>query len=155
MIGGLGLRLAGSAMPALAAGLGLSMGVTATLANIRGRQTGFNNPTASGIPGALMAGTYGFGSGGLLGGGLSALAYKQGREAGKKKRIENILYDQAVRLQDKIREKEAMDDFKDFNFVRNLQYMPRPINNLSGGMATQPQLGTAMGIANQIYGMQQ
>ena len=30
------------------------------------------------------------GSGGLLGGGLSALAYKQGREAGKKKRIENI-----------------------------------------------------------------
>ena len=154
MIGGLGLRLAGSAMPALAAGLGLTMGVPAAVSNIRGRQTGFNNPTASGIPGALMAGTYGFGSGGLLGGGLSALAYKQGREAGKKKRIENILYDQAVRLQDKIREKEAMDDFKDFNFVRNLQYMPRPINNLSGGMATQPQLGTAMGIANQIYGMQ-
>ena len=151
----IGLRLAGTAVPALAAGLGLTMGVPATLANIRGRQTGFNNPTASGIPGALMAGTYGFGSGGLLGGGLSALAYKQGREAGKKKRIENILYDQAVRLQDKIREKEAMDDFKDFNFVRNLQYMPRPINNLSGGMATQPQLGTAMGIANQIYGMQQ
>ena len=26
---------------------------------------------------------------------------------------------------------------------------------LPGGMATQPQLGTAMGIANQIYGMQQ
>ena len=155
MIGGLGLRLAGSAMPALAAGLGLTMGVPAAVSNIRGRQTGFNNPTASGIPGALMAGTYGFGSGGLLGGGLSALAYKQGREAGKKKRIENILYDQAVRLQDKIREKEAMDDFKDFNFVRNLQYMPRPINNLSGGMVTQPQLGTAMGIANQIYGMQQ
>ena len=155
MIGGLGLRLAGSDVPALAAGLGLTMGVPAAVSNIRGRQTGFNNPTASGIPGALMAGTYGFGSGGLLGGGLSALAYKQGREAGKKKRIENILYDQAVRLQDKIREKEAMDDFKDFNFVRNLQYMPRPINNLSGGMATQPQLGTAMGIANQIYGMQQ
>ena len=151
----IGLRLAGSAVPALAAGLGLTMGVPAAVSNIRGRQTGFNNPTASGIPGALMAGTYGFGSGGLLGGGLSALAYKQGREAGKKKRIENILYDQAVRLQDKIREKEAMDDFKDFNFVRNLQYMPRPINNLSGGMATQPQLGTAMGIANQIYGMQQ
>ena len=150
----IGLRLAGTAVPALAAGLGLTMGVPAAVSNIRGRQTGFNNPTASGIPGALMAGTYGFGSGGLLGGGLSALAYKQGREAGKKKRIENILYDQAVRLQDKIREKEAMDDFKDFNFVRNLQYMPRPINNLSGGMATQPQLGTAMGIANQIYGMQ-
>ena len=155
MIGGLGLRLAGSAMPALAAGLGLTMGVPAAVSNIRGRQTGFNNPTASGVPGALLAGASGFGSGGLIGGGLSALAYKQGREAGKKKRIENILYDQAVRLQDKIREKEAMDDFKDFNFVRNLQYMPRPINNLSGGMATQPQLGTAMGIANQIYGMQQ
>jgi len=151
----IGLRLAGTAVPALAAGLGLTMGVPAAVSNIRGRQTGFNNPTASGVPGALMAGTYGFGSGGLLGGGLSALAYKQGREAGKKKRIENILYDQAVRLQDKIREKEAMDDFKDFNFVRNLQYMPRPINNLSGEMATQPQLGTAMGIANQIYGMQQ
>ena len=150
----IGLRLAGTAVPALAAGLGLTMGVPAAVSNIRGRQTGFNNPTASGVPGALMAGTYGFGSGGLLGGGLSALAYKQGREAGKKKRIENILYDQAVRLQDKIREKEAMDDFKDFNFVRNLQYMPRPINNLSGGMATQPELGTAMGIANQIYGMQ-
>ena len=154
----IGLRLAGTAVPALAAGLGLTMGVPATLANIRGRQTGFNNPTASGVPGALLAGASGFGSGGLLGGGLSALAYKQGREAGKKKRIENILYDQAVRLQDKIREKEAkeaMDDFKDLDFVRNLQYMPRPINNLSGGMATQPQLGTAMGIANQIYGMQQ
>ena len=154
MIGGLGLRLAGSAMPALAAGLGLTMGVPAAVSNIRGRQTGFNNPTASGVPGALIAAAYGGGSGGLIGSGLSALAYKQGREAGKKKRIENILYDQAVRLQDKIREKEAMDDFKDFNFVRNLQYMPRPINNLSGGMATQPQLGTAMGIANQIYGMQ-
>ena len=154
MIGGLGLRLAGSAMPALAAGLGLTMGAPAVISNIRGRQTGFNNPTASGIPGSLIAGATGFGPGGLVGGGLSALAYKQGREAGKKKRIENILYDQAVRLQDKIREKEAMDDFKDFNFVRNLQYMPRPINNLSGGMATQPALGTAMGIANQIYGMQ-
>ena len=150
----IGLRLAGTAVPALAAGLGLTMGVPAAVANIRGRQTGFNNPTASGVPGALLAGASGFGSGGLIGGGLSALAYKQGREAGKKKRIENILYDQAVRLQDKIREKEAMDDFKDFNFVRNLQYMPRPINNLSGGMATQPALGTAMGIANQIYGMQ-
>ena len=151
----IGLRLAGTAVPALAAGLGLTMGVPAAVSNIRGRQTGFNNPTASGVPGALLAGASGFGAGGLIGGGLSALAYKQGREAGKKKRIENILYDQAVRLQDKIREKEAMDDFKDFNFVRNLQYMPRPINNLSGGMATQPQLGTAMGIANQIYGMQQ
>ena len=151
----IGLRLAGTDVPALAAGLGLTMGVPATLANIRGRQTGFNNPTASGVPGALLAGASGFGSGGLLGGGLSALAYPQGREAGKKKRIENILYDQAVMLQDIIREKEAMDDFKDLDFVRNLQYMPRPINNLSGGMATQPQLGTAMGIANQIYGMQQ
>ena len=151
----IGLRLAGSAVPALAAGLGLTMGVPAAVANIRGRQTGFNNPTASGVPGALLAGAAGLGPGGLIGSGLSALAYKQGREAGKKKRIENILYDQAVRLQDKIREKEAMDDFKDFNFVRNLQYMPRPINNLPGGMATQPQLGTAMGIANQIYGMQQ
>ena len=37
----------------------------------------------------------------------------------------------------------------------DLRNIPRPINNLSGGMATQPQLGTAMGIANQIYGMQQ
>ena len=64
-----GLRLAGSAVPALAAGLGLTMGVPAAVSNIRGRQTGFNNPTASGIPGSLMAGTYGFGSGGLLGGG--------------------------------------------------------------------------------------
>ena len=85
----IGLRLAGTAVPALAAGLGLTMGVPATLANIRGRQTGFNNPTASGVPGALLAGASGFGSGGLIGGGLSALAYKQGREAGKKKRIEN------------------------------------------------------------------
>ena len=126
----IGLRLAGSAVPALAAGLGLTMGVPATLANIRGRQTGFNNPTASGVPGALLAGASGFGSGGLIGGGLSALAYKQGREAGKKKRIENTLYDQAV-----------------------LDKLPMsPV--LRGGMATQPQLGTAMGIANQIYGMQ-
>ena len=58
----IGLRLAGTAVPALAAGLGLTMGVPATLANIRGRQTGFNNPTASGVPGALLAGAAGLGS---------------------------------------------------------------------------------------------
>ena len=134
MIGGLGLRLAGSAVPALAAGLGLTMGVPATLANIRGRQTGFNNPTASGVPGALMAGTYGFGSGGLLGGGLSALAYKQGREAGKKKRIENIMYDQMV-------QKQINPD-------------PKPRVGQERMINSNP-MGTAMGIANQIYGMQQ
>ena len=153
MIGGLGLRLAGSAMPALAAGLGLTMGVPPAVSNIRGRQTGFNNPTASGIPGALMAGTYGFGSGGLLGGGLSALAYKQGREAGKKKRVENKLYDeQIINQYGRTYNPLAADSQQRRIDLRNI---PRPINNLSGGMATQPQLGTAMGIANQIYGMQQ
>ena len=153
MIGGLGLRLAGSAMPALAAGLGLTMGVPAAVSNIRGRQTGFNNPTASGIPGALMAGTYGFGSGGLLGGGLSALAYKQGREAGKKKRVGNTLYDeQIINQYGRTYNPLAADSQQRMIDLRNI---PRPINNLSGGMATQPQLGTAMGIANQIYGMQQ
>ena len=45
----IGLRLAGTAVPALAAGLGLTMGVPAAVSNIRGRQTGFNNPTASGV----------------------------------------------------------------------------------------------------------
>ena len=74
MIGGLGLRLAGSAVPALAAGLGLTMGAPAVISNIRGRQTGFNNPTASGIPGSLIAGATGFGPGGLVGGGLGAAA---------------------------------------------------------------------------------
>ena len=148
----IGLRLAGSAMPALAAGLGLTMGVPAAVSNIRGRQTGFNNPTASGIPGALMAGTYGFGSGGLLGGGLSALAYKQGREAGKKKRVENKLYDeQIINQYGRTYNPLAADSQQRRIDLRNI---PRPINNLSGGMATQPQLGTAMGIANQIYGMQ-
>ena len=92
----IGLRLAGTAVPALAAGLGLTMGFPAAVSNIRGRQTGFNNPTASGVPGALIAGAYGAGSGGLIGSGLSALAYKQGREAGKKKRIENTLYDKQI-----------------------------------------------------------
>jgi hypothetical protein len=172
---GLGLRLAGSAIPGVAAQFGLPMGAAlaaglgapALISNIRGRQTGFNNPTASGVPGALIAAAYGGGSGGLIGSGLSALAYKQGREAGKKKRIENTIYDSAVT-------KAAFDNLrKDFNpdnieafkaardmermtkLAKSLQYMPRPINNLSGGMATQPQLGTAMGIANQIYGMQQ
>ena len=149
----IGLRLAGSAMPALAAGLGLTMGVPAAVSNIRGRQTGFNNPTASGIPGALMAGTYGFGSGGLLGGGLSALAYKQGREAGKKKRIENTLYDQQIMNQYGEKYNPLAADSQQRRI--DLRNIPRPINNLSGGMATQPQLGTAMGIANQIYGMQQ
>ena len=148
----IGLRLAGSAVPALAAGLGLTMGVPAAVSNIRGRQTGFNNPTASGIPGALMAGTYGFGSGGLLGGGLSALAYKQGREAGKKKRVENTLYDKQIMNQyGGIYNPLAADSQQRMIDLRNI---PRPINNLPGGMATQPQLGTAMGIANQIYGMQ-
>ena len=137
MIGGLGLRLAGSAVPALAAGLGLTMGVPAAVSNIRGRQTGFNNPTASGIPGSLMAGTYGFGSGGLLGGGLSALAYKQGREAGKKKRIENIMYDQMVQKQINPDQKPIVGKERMINSVMS----PNP-------------MGTAMGIANQIYGMQ-
>ena len=132
-----GLRLAGSAVPALAAGLGLTMGVPAAVSNIRGRQTGFNNPTASGIPGSLMAGTYGFGSGGLLGGGLSALAYKQGREAGKKKRIENIMYDQMVQKQINPDQKPIVGKERMINSVMS----PNP-------------MGTAMGIANQIYGMQ-
>ena len=148
----IGLRLAGTAVPALAAGLGLTMGVPATLANIRGRQTGFNNPTASGVPGALLAGASGFGSGGLIGGGLSALAYKQGREAGKKKRVENKLYDeQIINQYGRTYNPLAADSQQRRIDLRNI---PRPINNLSGGMATQPQLGTAMGIANQIYGMQ-
>ena len=142
MIGGLGLRLAGSAVPALAAGLGLTMGAPAVISNIRGRQTGFNNPTASGIPGSLIAGASGFGPGGLVGGGLSALAYKQGREAGKKKRIENTLYDQAVL------DKLPMSPVLSGGMATQPQ-LPRR------GMATQPQLGTALGIANQIYGMQQ
>ena len=134
----IGLRLAGTAVPALAAGLGLTMGVPATLANIRGRQTGFNNPTASGVPGALLAGASGFGSGGLIGGGLSALAYKQGREAGKKKRIENIMYDQMVQKQINPDPKPRVGQERMINPVMS----PNP-------------MGTAMGIANQIYGMQQ
>ena len=155
----IGLRLAGTAVPALAAGLGLTMGVPATLANIRGRQTGFNNPTASGVPGALLAGAAGLGPGGLIGSGLSALAYKQGREAGKKKRIENTMYDQAVL--DKFPMRPATETIgasimRDLMQKRMQEQQARMINPvLPGGMATQPQLGTAMGIANQIYGMQQ
>ena len=155
----IGLRLAGTAVPALAAGLGLTMGVPATLANIRGRQTGFNNPTASGVPGALLAGASGFGSGGLIGSGLSALAYKQGREAGKKKRVENTLYDQAVLDKFPMRpatETIGVSIMRDLMQKRMQEQKARMINPvLPGGMATQPQLGTAMGIANQIYGMQQ
>ena len=148
----IGLRLAGTAVPALAAGLGLTMGVTATLANIRGRQTGFKNPTASGVPGALLAGAAGLGPGGLIGSGLSALAYKQGREAGKKKRVENKLYDEQIINQYCRTYNPLAADYQQRRI--DLRNIPRPINNLSGGMATQPQLGTAMGIANQIYGMQ-
>ena len=155
----IGLRLAGSAVPALAAGAGLTMGVPAAVSNIRGRQTGFNNPTASGVPGALLAGASGFGSGGLIGGGLSALAYKQGREAGKKKRVENTLYDQAVLDKFPMRpatETIGVSIMRDLMQKRMQEQKARMINPvLPGGMATQPQLGTAMGIANQIYGMQQ
>ena len=145
----IGLRLAGTAVPALAAGLGLTMGVPATLANIRGRQTGFNNPTASGVPGALMAGTYGFGSGGLLGGGLSALAYKQGREAGKKKRIENTLYDKQIINQYGETYNPLAADSQQRRI--DLRYIPRPINTLPGEMGTSP-MGNAMNVANSIYG---
>ena len=155
----IGLRLAGTAVPALAAGLGLTMGVPAAVSNIRGRQTGFNNPTASGVPGALLAGASGFGSGGLIGSGLSALAYKQGREAGKKKRIENMMYDQAVLDKFPMRpatETIGVSIMRDLMQKRMQEQKARMINPvLPGGMATQPQLGTAMGIANQIYGMQQ
>ena len=144
----IGLRLAGTAVPALAAGLGLTMGVPAAVSNIRGRQTGFNNPTASGVPGSLMAGTYGFGSGGLLGGGLSALAYKQGREAGKKKRIENIMYDQMV-------QKQINPDPKP-RVGQERMISPNIIPNVGRERMINPNpMGTAMGIANQIYGMQQ
>ena len=158
---GLGLRLAGSAIPKVASQFGLPLGAAlaaglggpAVISNIRGRQTGFNNPTASGVPGALIAGAYGAGSGGLIGSGLSALAYKQGREAGKKKRIENTLYDkQIINQYGRTYNPLAADSQQRMIDLRNI---PRPINNLPGGMATQPQLGTAMGIANQIYGMQQ
>ena len=155
----IGLRLAGTAVPALAAGLGLTMGVPAAVSNIRGRQTGFNNPTASGVPGALLAGAAGLGPGGLIGSGLSALAYKQGREAGKKKRVENTLYDQAVLDKFPMRpatETIGVSIMRDLMQKRMQEQKARMINPvLSGGMATQPQLGTAMGIANQIYGMQQ
>ena len=145
----IGLRLAGSAVPALAAGLGLTMGVPAAISNIRGRQTGYNNPAASGVPGALMAGTYGFGSGGLLGGGLSALAYKQGREAGKKKRVGNTLYDEQIINQYGRTYNPLAADFQ--QRMINLKYIPRPINTLPGGMGTSP-MGNAMNVANAIYG---
>ena len=144
----IGLRLAGSAVPALAAGLGLTMGVPAAVSNIRGRQTGYNNPVASGVPGALMAGTYGFGSGGLLGGGLSALAYKQGREAGKKKRIENTLYDQAVldKLPMKARETFGVSVMRAAEQKRMQEQKARMINpNIN-------PMGNAMNVANSIYG---
>ena len=144
----IGLRLAGSAVAALAAGLGLTMGVPAAISNIRGRQTGYNNPAASGVPGALMAGTYGFGSGGLLGGGLSALAYKQGREAGKKKRIENTLYDQAVldKLPMKARETFGVSVMRAAEQKRMQEQKARMINpNIN-------PMGNAMNVANSIYG---
>ena len=142
---GLGLRLAGSAIPGVAAQFGLPMGAAlaaglgapAVISNIRGRQTGFNNPTASGVPGALIAAAYGGGSGGLIGSGLSALAYKQGREAGKKKRIENTIYDQMV-------QKQINPDPKP---------RVRQERMINPAMSPNP-MGTAMGIANQIYGMQ-
>lgn len=142
---GLGLRLAGSAIPGVAAQFGLPMGAAlaaglgapALISNIRGRQTGFNNPTASGVPGALIAAAYGGGSGGLIGSGLSALAYKQGREAGKKKRIENIMYDQMVQKQINPDPKPRVGQERMINPAMS----PNP-------------MGTAMGIANQIYGMQ-
>ena len=144
----IGLRLAGTAVPALAAGLGLTMGAPAVISNIRGRQTGFNNPTASGIPGSLIAGATGFGPGGLVGGGLSALAYKQGREAGKKKRIENIMYDQMVQKQINPDPKPRVGQERMIN--------PNMIPNVGRERMINPNpMGTAMGIANQIYGMQQ
>ena len=145
----IGLRLAGSAVPALAAGLGLTMGVPAAISNIRGRQTGYNNPVASGVPGSLLAGASGFGAGGLIGGGLSALAYKQGREAGKKKRIENTLYDEQIMNQYGEKYNPLAADSQ--QRMINLKYIPRPINTLPGGMGTSP-MGNAMNVANSIYG---
>ena len=145
----IGLRLAGSAVPALAAGLGLTMGVPAAVSNIRGRQTGYNNPVASGVPGSLLAGASGFGSGGLIGGGLSALAYKQGREAGKKKRIENTIYDNQIMNQYGEKYNPLAADIN--QKMINLKYIPRPVNTLPGGMGTSP-MGNAMNVANSIYG---
>ncbi len=79
------LRLAGQLVgyPTVAAVLGLAYGLPAGIAHLHGRAAGEANPEYGGAVGTAG---YGLGSvpiGGLLGAGLSGLAYKTGHNAGR------------------------------------------------------------------------
>ncbi len=81
------MRLAGAAVPQLAALLGLTVGAPAVAANLRGRATGYNNPLDSGNLGTAGFGLLGGVGAGIPGALLSGTAYRAGRKAGKDKRL--------------------------------------------------------------------
>ena len=94
-------RLAGQVLtqllPHVAAGLGLIYGVPAVAAHLHGRAAGYANPQHSGLPGAVGYGLAGgfnplsVHGGGLLGAGLSGLAYKTGHNAGRQAATDYML----------------------------------------------------------------
>ena len=93
-------RLAGEAvkqfLPQIAARMGLGIGLPAVMANIHGRGAGYNDPAASGMGGGLGYGVLGTVAGGLPSGALASIAYGKGREKGRDKRINELLFGDAV-----------------------------------------------------------
>ena len=93
-------RLAGEAvkqlLPQIAARMGVGIGLPAVMANIHGRRAGFYDPAASGMGGGLGYGVLGTVAGGLPSGALASIAYGKGREKGRNKRIDEMLFNPIV-----------------------------------------------------------
>lgn len=76
-------RLAGMALPEIAALLGLTVGVPAVASRVVGQQQGYANPQYGGVVGTAASAGLGNIAGGLPGGVLSGIAYNQGHQAGR------------------------------------------------------------------------
>lgn len=76
-------RLAGMALPEIAALLGLTVGVPAIASRAVGQHQGYSNPQYGGVVGTAAAAGLGNITGGLPGGVLSGIAYNQGHQAGR------------------------------------------------------------------------
>ena len=70
-----GVRLANTALPEVAALLGLTVGVPSLIANWHGRHAGYSDPSKGGL-----GGTIGYG---LFGSPIAGIAYGQGHQAGR------------------------------------------------------------------------
>ena len=84
-------RLAGMALPEIAALLGLTVGVPAIASRVAGQHQGYANPQYGGVVGTAGAAGLGNIAGGLPGGILSGIAYNQGHQAGRQRATNYML----------------------------------------------------------------